>query len=67
MTTMEHHNTTPFLAFMTLILAGIVHFIQELHAAGVLHYIFVTAEGLMYLASFAVGCITVYKFFHKKH
>lgn len=62
---MEHNNNL-FLALLTLIFAGIGHAIQELHAIGVFHYVFITAEGLMYLASFAVGMVTVLKYLKKK-
>lgn len=64
---MEHSSSISFLAFLTLIFAGLGHAIKELHANGTLHYIFVTAQGLMYLASFAAGVITVIRFIKHGH
>lgn len=61
------HIDEIFGTILTLITAGLAHIIGEIHiavhATNLLHYALSTAQGLMYISSFAVGALTIYKHF----
>jgi len=73
----QPHHKTPeniielFMMLCSLLLAGAGSLIGHIHNLFVLppmllHYIFMTAQGMCYMASTGVGGIAMYKFFSKK-